>query len=83
MSANQATYPVETLARTMGVSRSGFYAWVAREPSTQDIADQELSGLIRQIHDASHQTYGAPRIRAELAARGVRSRRSPLLRREA
>ena len=71
MSANQAVHPIETLARTMGVSRSGFYAWAAREPSARDVADQELSGVIRQIHDGSRQTYGAPRIHAELAAKGV------------
>ena len=55
----------------MKVSRSGFYAWRSREPSSRDVADQELSKLIREIHDASRQTYGTPRVHAELAARGV------------
>lgn len=58
----------------MGVSRSGFYAWQAREPSARDIADRELTELtelIRQIHAASGESYGAARIHAELADRSV------------
>ncbi|MEM8793912.1 MAG: IS3 family transposase [Pseudomonadota bacterium] len=69
--SNQAKFPIGTMARSMGVSRSGFYAWQAREPSARDIADQELTELIRQIHAASSESYGAPRIHAELTAGGV------------
>ena len=71
MIANQAEYPVEVMSRTMQVSRSGFYAWQSREPSARDVADRELTELMQQIHDLSRQTYGAPRVHAELAARGV------------
>ena len=71
MTANQAEFPVERMAQTMEVSRSGFYAWRSREPSARDVADRELTDLIRAIHDASRQIYGAPRVHAELAARGV------------
>ncbi len=71
MTANQAEYPIEIMARCMGMSRSGFYAWRAREPSARDIADQELTDLIRQTHAASRDGYGAPRIHAELADSGV------------
>lgn len=71
MMSNQAEFPIETMARSMGVSRSGFYAWQAREPSARDIADQELTELIRQIYAASRDSYGAPRIHAELADSGV------------
>lgn len=62
MTANQADFPVETMARVMGVSRSGFYAWRCREPSARDIADEELTVRIAAIHEASKATYGAPRI---------------------
>lgn len=59
------------MARIMGVSRSGFYAWRCREPSARDIADEELTGRIATIHKASKATYGAPRIHAELADDGI------------
>ncbi|MCR9256467.1 MAG: IS3 family transposase [Alphaproteobacteria bacterium] len=71
MTVNQAFYPVGTMARVLGVSRSGFYAWRVRSPSARSIADGDLTRRIRRIHDASRQTYGAPRIHADLAEAGV------------
>jgi len=71
MTANQATYPIETMAKTLGVSRSGFYAWICREPSARSIADGDLIERIGKIHAASKETYGAPRIHAELAETGI------------
>jgi putative transposase len=71
MTANQAVYPIETMAKTLGVSRSGFYAWSSRSPSARSLADGDLSGRIKTIHQASRQIYGAPRVHAELADAGV------------
>lgn len=67
MMSKQAEFPIETMARSMGVSRSGFYAWQSREPTARDVADHELTELIRKIHAASRESYGVPRIHAELA----------------
>ena len=71
MTANQASYPIQLMSKVLGVSRSGFYAHVHREPCARAIADKELVKRIVQIHDASKQTYGAPRIHAELADVGI------------
>lgn len=59
MMSNPAEFPIEAMARSMGVSRSGFYAWLSRDPSARDLADRELTELIRRIHAASKETYGA------------------------
>ena len=67
MTANQAEFPIEVMARTLGVSRSGFYAHQRREPSARAVADAALSERIKAIHNASKQTYGVPRVHAELA----------------
>lgn len=72
MSANQAQYPVQLMARALGVSRSGFYASQGRGPSLRDEVDAELLKDIKRIHKASKKTYGAPRIHAELAEDGTR-----------
>lgn len=51
----------------LGVSRSGFYDWVRRPPSTRAVRDAELVEVITQIHTGSRGTYGSPRVQAELA----------------
>lgn len=84
MSENQAAFPIAAMCRTLGVSPSGFYAWARRKPSQRSQADAALIERIGAIHTASHGTYGAPRIHAELAAHGVhvgRKRVARLMRR--
>ena len=71
MSANQARFRVATMARVLGVSTSGYYAWRRRPPSVRAQADADLTVRVRAIHDDSRGTYGAPRIHAELAEAGV------------
>jgi putative transposase len=71
MNANQAAYPVRTMCRVLRVSHSGFYDWLDRAPSKRSIDDAVLTERIRQIHAQSHDSYGRPRIRAELNAQGT------------
>ena len=71
MTANQAIFPISTMCKALGVSRAGYYAWRERAPSARSIADAKLTDRIKAIHTASRETYGAPRIHAELADEGV------------
>lgn len=71
MTANQADYSIQMMSRTLGVSRSGFYAHHSRPPSARSVADEALCKRIKKIHEASKETYGAPRIHAELVDEGV------------
>ena len=71
MKANQAWYPVRRMCGLLGVSASGYYAWLNRGPSIQERADRLLRDRIVDIHSRSRGTYGTPRIHAELAAEGV------------
>jgi putative transposase len=71
MSAHQAVFPIKTMARVFKVSASGYYAWRGRPASLRAARDVDLTRKIRTIHGASHKTYGAPRIHAELKAEGV------------
>ena len=72
MSEHRATYPVATMCRVLGVSRSGYYAWRKRPPLERAKADAELLEKIEAIHERSHGTYGSPRIHAEFRAQGIR-----------
>ena len=62
----KAHHPVSRLARVLGVARAGYYAWSSRPASARTLADQALTEQIRQIHARSRETYGAPRVHAEL-----------------
>ena len=64
--AEKAHHPVSQLARVLGVARAGYYAWACRPPSDRSRSDALLGEQLRQIHDRSRGTYGAPRIHAEL-----------------
>jgi transposase InsO family protein len=60
------------MCRLLGVSSSGYHAWVKRLPSRRAATDAALIAAIRAAHAASCGTYGVPRIHAELAAKGTR-----------
>ena len=67
---NQADHPVQAMCRVLGLSPSGYYAWLKRPPSVRAIANQELLGEIEQIHKESRESYGRPRMYAELRDNG-------------
>lgn len=58
------------LCRKLGVSRSGYYAWLCRKPSERTRANEQLLDQIISIHVKSRKTYGSPRIHAELSLQG-------------
>ncbi len=68
---HRAQYPVRRLCCTLGVSPSGYYAWRQRPPSPRTLANQRLLTHMRAIHAEVHETYGSPRMQAELEARGL------------
>jgi putative transposase len=69
--AEKAHFPVSLLCKMVGVSKSGYYAWKARPPSKRNREDAALTEKIREVHGRSRQTYGYPRVHAELRSLGV------------
>jgi hypothetical protein len=71
--AEKAEHAISRLCSVLGVTRAGYYACGARRSSPHQLADNEFSTLIRRVFVESLETYGAPRIRADLReAHGVR-----------
>lgn len=66
----KAHYPVSVMCRVLDVSRSGFYAWRTRRPSSRATQDEALACEIAAAHRRSRGTYGSPRVHAELRANG-------------
>jgi transposase InsO family protein len=69
---HQQEFKITAMCRVLKVSRSGYYAWRKRPVSKREMANQKLTEQIEEIHQESRQTYGSPRIHAELADQGVK-----------
>jgi putative transposase len=76
----KAHHAIAMPCRVLAVSVSGFYAWRPLPPSARIQADAMLTEQTQTIHRQSRQTYGAPRIRAELIEAGVRCSRKRVAR---
>jgi transposase InsO family protein len=72
VATHASEYSVRVMCRILGVSRSGYYAWRTRPQSRRQRQNRLLAVQIGAIFRASRQTYGSPRVRAELRAQGVR-----------
>lgn len=59
------------ICETLGVSRSGFYAWLTRPRGLRAQRHEELSDAIRRSFLDSDRTYGARRVWHDLLAAGV------------
>ena len=75
IAAECAHHDVSKLAQLLNVSRSGYYAWAARqcrvELSPRQQWRRDLEVKILAHWKASARTYGSPRITADLHAEGV------------
>ncbi|AWZ09946.1 MULTISPECIES: IS3 family transposase [unclassified Streptomyces] len=72
ISAYRAEFGVQRICRVLGMSRSGYYQWLAgagaRDARRAD--DDALVGEIREIHAGHRGTYGVRRVHAELRGFG-------------
>jgi putative transposase len=64
-------FPVVLMSRVLGVSRSGFYEWLQREPSAQAERRQAVSEALEAAFYRNKRRYGAPRLTRELNTHGV------------
>jgi transposase InsO family protein len=65
-------FPVAFMCEMLGVSRQGYYAWVNRGRSERDREDEDLTQVIKAVHNENKGRYGIDRIHREMAERGYR-----------
>jgi hypothetical protein len=82
ISDQRADFGVQRLCRVLGVSRSGYYRYLATEEARAEREAHEAAvvAAIRAIHTEHHGAYGAPRIHAELRAQGRKVNRKRVTR---
>ena len=68
---HRGIWPVAWLCEALGVSRSGFHAWLNRAPSKRTRDDQEIGAKVRASFIGSARTYGARRVWRDVLAGGV------------
>jgi putative transposase len=67
----QEFFSLSALCRAMQVCRCGFYAWRKRAKSAHQIQDETLTEQIKSVYQESKETYGSPRICADLKEAGI------------
>ncbi len=68
VSRHGAGHPVRWMCSALKVSTSGYYSWLRRPESTHRREDRRLLTEIRASFEASHRTYGSPRVHKDLRA---------------
>jgi putative transposase len=70
MKVHKNEFSIERMSKVLEVSRSGYYAYENRKPSKQSVENERLLVKIKRSHEQSRQTYGSPRICADVRASG-------------
>jgi len=70
MNDHKEQFPIRTMSRVFGVSRSGYYSWLNRPPSDRSLYNNCLCKEIYRVWEDSRKIYGSPRIYRQLQASG-------------
>lgn len=73
-------FPIQMMCRLLDVSRSGYYDWLCRKPSSRSQEEERLKLAIKVAHKRTRETYGAKRLQPELAADGFPAGRDRIAR---
>ena len=70
MLAEKTNFTITRMVRLLEVSRSGYYAWAGRVPSRASLRRVHIEQKVAFFYGDSGETYGTPRILADLRADG-------------
>ena len=76
----KAEMSVERMCALLDVSVSGYHAWRHRMPSQRQLDDMVILAHIRAQFSLSNESYGSPRMHAELCEEGIKAGRHRIAR---
>ena len=71
MKAMRFRHSIGRMFPLLGVSKSGYYKWLNREPSKRAQEEGRLEVEIKAAHQRTRETYGPERLQQELKEQGV------------
>ena len=66
MLVERSNFTISRMGRLLGVSRSGFYAWLGRAPTKRTLRAERIEAKVPWFHGDSDEVSGSPRILADL-----------------
>ncbi len=75
MKTHSEKFPIEKMAKILGVSRCGYYEYLERKEGKRTLEKETLLSEIKRVHKTSKRRYGSSRIHAELKKQGSSSSR--------
>jgi putative transposase len=67
---HRGIWPVSWMCEALGVSRSGFFAWLSRPPCARVKSDEAIGRTVRASFLQSDRTYGARRVWRDVLSDG-------------
>jgi transposase InsO family protein len=71
MEQHRKLHSVEKMAKVLGVTRSGYYAWCKSKLRNGDPEEKKLVKVIKEIQEIVKFRYGSPRMTRALRRRGI------------
>ena len=71
VATHRGVWPAVVIFGALGVSRSGFYAWLKRPRSQRSLTNESIGKQVKQSFLDSDRTYGARRVWRDVLVSGV------------
>jgi putative transposase len=81
MKSHQQEFSLKRMCAMMNIERSGYYAWLKKEPGKRAVANAALDLKILTTFNQHKGRYGAPRLQVELQETGERVSKNRVARR--
>lgn len=68
---NRGSFPIAKMSQVLGVSTSGYYQWLKRDPSPQEQRRQKIAEAAVEAYQESHGIYGYRKVHDDLKGQEI------------